>query len=56
MSITNKDNKEILFRIIKPMEIIHIDTFQILGQKCVTVIDAFPKYGRAYPLKALMQK
>lgn len=34
----------------KPLEIIHLDTFQASGQKFLTVIDAFSKYGQAYPL------
>lgn len=34
----------------KPLEIIHLDTFQASGQKFLTIIDAFSKYGQAYPI------
>ena len=34
----------------RPMEIVHVDTFQASGQKFLTVVDAFSKYGQAYPI------
>lgn len=37
----------------KPFEIIHADTFQAQGQKFLTIIDTFSKYGQAYALIAM---
>ena len=36
----------------KPFEIVHVDTFQAQGQKFLTMIDTFSKYGQAYPIAA----
>lgn len=37
----------------KPFEIIHLDTFQVKGQKFLTIIDKFSKYAQAYPLESM---
>lgn len=35
----------------RPLEIIHLDTFQAGGQTFLTIIDSFSKYGQAYPIE-----
>lgn len=37
----------------KPFETIHVDTFQVKGQKFLTIIDTFSKYAQAYPLESM---
>lgn len=35
----------------KPFEIVHMDLFTVQGEKYITFIDVFTKYGQAYPLR-----
>lgn len=35
----------------KPFESLHVDVFQVLQKKFLTIFDTFSKYGQAYPLE-----